>query len=59
VSNKVSLIIVLDKILAEWLNVSEVYDYVGNTWNLIDGETVATRFLSDINNYMDRVGNAV
>jgi superfamily II DNA or RNA helicase len=49
----------VDKILAEWLNVSEVYDYVGNTWNLIDGETVATRFLSDINNYMDRVGNAV
>ena len=49
----------VEKILAEWLAVSEVYDYVGNTWNVIDGETISTRFLSDINNYMDRVGNAV
>jgi len=49
----------VDKILAEWLAVSEVYDYVGNIWNVIDGETISTRFLSDINNYMDRVGNAV
>jgi hypothetical protein len=49
----------VDKILAEWLDVSEVYDYVGNVWNIIDGETISTRFLSDINNYMDRVGNAV
>ena len=49
----------VDKILAEWLAVSEVYDYVGNVWNIIDGETISTRFLSDINNYMDRVGNAV
>jgi hypothetical protein len=49
----------VDKILAEWLAVSEVYDYVGNVWNIIDGGTISTRFLSDINNYMDRVGNAV
>ena len=49
----------VDKILSEWLAVSEVYDYVGNVWNIIDGETISTRFLSDINNYMDRVGNAV
>lgn len=49
----------VDKILSEWLEVSEVYDYVGNVWNTIDGETISTRFLSDINNYMDRVGNAV
>ncbi len=49
----------VDKILSEWLEVSEVYDYVGNIWNTIDGETISTRFLSDINNYMDRVGNAV
>ena len=49
----------VDKILSEWLNVSEVYDYVGNVWNIIDGEAISTRFLSDINNHMDRVGNAV
>lgn len=49
----------VDKILSEWLNVSEVYDYVGNVWNIIGGETISNRFLSDINNHMDRVGNAV
>lgn len=49
----------VDKIISEWLNVSEVYDYVGNQWNIIDGETIAQRFLSDINNHMDRIGNSV
>ncbi len=49
----------VEKILSEWLDVSEVYDYAGNVWSIVDGETISTRFLSDINNYMDRVGNAV
>jgi hypothetical protein len=41
------------------LDVSEVYDYTGNQWNIMSGEDLSKRFLSDINNYMDRVGQAV
>lgn len=49
----------VDKIISEWLDVSEVYDYDGNQWNILTGTDISTRFLSDINNYMDRVGQAV
>lgn len=46
-------------IISEWLDVSEVYDYVGNTWNVLTGEDISTRFLADINNHMDRISNAI
>jgi hypothetical protein len=46
-------------LIAQWLAVSEVYDYDGNQWTTLDGEEISRRFLSDINNYMDRVGSAV
>ena len=46
-------------LISQWLAVSEVYDYDGNQWTTIDGEEISRRFLSDINNYMDRVGSAV
>jgi superfamily II DNA or RNA helicase len=49
----------VETILSQWLAVSEVYDYVGNQWNIIDGEEVSTRFLSNIANHMDRIGNAI
>jgi len=46
-------------LISQWLAVSEVYDYDGNQWTTLDGEEISRRFLSDINNYMDRVGSAV
>jgi len=49
----------VESIISEWLSVSEVYDYNGNEWNILSGTDISTRFLSDINNYMDRVGRAV
>jgi hypothetical protein len=49
----------VESIISEWLSVSEVYDYNGNEWNILSGTDISTRFLSDINNYMDRVGQAV
>jgi hypothetical protein len=47
------------QLISQWLDVSEVYDYTGNTWNMLTGEDISERFLSDINNYMDRVGSAI
>jgi len=47
------------QLITQWLDVSEVYDYNGNTWNILTGEDISERFLNDINNYMDRVNNAV
>jgi hypothetical protein len=49
----------VSNIISQWLDVSEVYDYTGNQWNIMSGEDISRRFLSDINNYMDRVGQAV
>ena len=49
----------VNQVIAQWLDVSEVYDYDGNQWTTINGEEISRRFLSDINNYMDRVGQAV
>lgn len=49
----------VDAIISEWLSVSEVYDYDGNKWNILSGTDISTRFLNDINNYMDRVGRVV
>jgi hypothetical protein len=49
----------VNNIISQWLDVSEVYDYTGNQWNIMSGEDISRRFLSDINNYMDRVGQAV
>lgn len=49
----------VSNIISQWLDVSEVYDYTGNQWNIMSGEDLSKRFLSDINNYMDRVGQAV
>jgi hypothetical protein len=49
----------VNNIISQWLEVSEVYDYTGNQWNLMTGEDISQRFLSDINNYMDRVGQAI
>jgi hypothetical protein len=46
-------------LISQWLAVSEVYDYDGNQWATLDGEEISKRFLSDINNYMDRVGSAI
>lgn len=49
----------VEAIISEWLSVSEVYDYNGNEWNILSGTDISTRFLNDINNYMDRVGRVV
>ena len=49
----------VSNIISQWLDVSEVYDYAGNQWSIMSGEDISKRFLSDINNYMDRVGQAV
>jgi hypothetical protein len=49
----------VSNIISQWLDVSEVYDYTGNQWNIMSGDDISRRFLSDINNYMDRVGQAV
>jgi Type III restriction enzyme, res subunit len=49
----------VEPIISQWLAVSEVYDYDGNQWNVLTGNDISQRFLSDINNYMDRVGQAV
>jgi hypothetical protein len=49
----------VEQIISQWLAVSEVYDNIGNQWNILTGEDIATRFLSDISNHMDRIGNAI
>ena len=45
--------------ISEWLDVSEVYDYTGNTWTILSGEAIASRFLQDIKNHIDRIGKFV
>lgn len=49
----------VEQIINQWLSVSEVYDYVGNEWNILSGEDIASTFLSNIENHMDRIGNAI
>ena len=46
-------------LITEWLDVSEVYDYTGNQWNILTGEDISKRFLSDINNHMERLSQAI
>jgi hypothetical protein len=46
-------------LITEWLDVSEVYDYTGNQWNMLTGEDISERFLSDINNHMERLSQAI
>lgn len=43
---------------AEFTNCSDIYDY-DNGWNLVDGTTLQQKFLSNIQNYMDRVNSFV
>jgi hypothetical protein len=48
-----------EEVADEFTNCSDVYDFGDNDWNVISGCELQTRFLSDIKNYTDRVGNLV
>ena len=48
-----------EAIVSRWLEVSDVYDYNGNEWNILSGKDINNRFLSDIRNHIDRIGNCV
>ena len=48
-----------ESVISEWLEVSDVYDYDGNTWNILTGADISKRFLSDITNHIDRIGSCV
>lgn len=48
-----------EKIISTWLEVSDVYDYDGNAWNVLTGAEISTRFLADIRNHIDRIGSCI
>lgn len=48
-----------EKVAAEFTECSDIYDYTDNGWNIIDGVELQGKFLSNIKNYIDRVGNFV
>jgi len=48
-----------ESVISEWLDVSDVYDYDGNTWNMLTGKDVSSKFLADIVNHIDRIGACV
>tara|TARA_B110000977_G_scaffold121228_1_gene155984 strand:- start:2420 stop:4573 length:2154 start_codon:yes stop_codon:yes gene_type:complete len=48
-----------EKVISTWLEVSDVYDYDGNAWNILTGAEISTRFLADIRNHIDRIGSCI
>lgn len=48
-----------ESVISEWLEVSDVYDYDGNSWNILSGKDVSSKFLADIANHIDRIGNCI
>lgn len=48
-----------EEVAAEFTECSDIYDYTDNGWNIIDGTTLQEKFLSNIKNYVDRVGSFV
>ncbi len=48
-----------ESVISEWLEVSDVYDYDGNAWNIMSGAEISKRFLSDITNHIDRIGSCI
>jgi len=48
-----------EKVISTWLEVSDVYDYDGNAWNILTGAEISTRFLADITNHIDRIGSSI
>lgn len=48
-----------ESIISQWLEVSDVYDYDGNAWNILTGGDISKRFLADISNHIDRIGTCV
>ena len=49
----------LNDVLSEWLDVSDVYDYTGNSFNIVTGKEITKRFLANITNHIDRVSNYI
>lgn len=48
-----------EEVASEFTDCSNVYDYTDNSWNIVDGAELQARFLADIKNYTDRVGNLI
>jgi len=48
-----------EKVISTWLEVSDVYDYDGNAWNILTGADISKRFLADISNHIDRIGSCI
>lgn len=48
-----------EKVISTWLEVSDVYDYDGNAWNILTGAEISKRFLADITNHIDRIGSCI
>jgi len=48
-----------EKVISTWLEVSDVYDYDGNAWNILTGSEISKRFLADISNHIDRIGSCI
>ena len=48
-----------EKVISNWLEVSDVYDYDGNAWNVLTGADISKRFLADISNHIDRIGSCI
>ena len=48
-----------EKVISNWLEVSDVYDYDGNAWNVLTGSDISKRFLADISNHIDRIGSCI
>jgi len=48
-----------EAIISHWLEVSDVYDYDGNNWNVLSGKDISSWFLADIRNHIDRIGNCI
>lgn len=46
------------EVAAEFTNCSDIYDF-DNGWTLVDGSILQEKFLSNIKNYIDRVGNYI
>lgn len=49
----------VNTVLREWLEVSDVYDYTGNTFKVMTGEEITKRFLTNITNHIDRISSYI
>lgn len=48
-----------EDVAAEFTDCSDIYDYSDNGWTIINGTDLQEKFLSNIKNYIDLVGNFV